>query len=169
MKKCYKCQIEKSFSEFYKCKTWKDGYDQICITCTKKAHDNPKVRKQKKKYRLAHVEHYNQMSREWKMNNPERFKKLGRELHLRKKFGLTPEQYIKMLETQSGKCYLCGRNNPGNKRIKNFDIDHNKRTGQIRKLLCHPCNSAIGLLNEDTILLNKIIVYLKEHEISEGA
>ena len=41
------------------------------------------------------------------------------------------------------------------------NIDHNHETGEIRGILCHKCNTGIGLLNDDQELLKKAITYLE--------
>ena len=40
-------------------------------------------------------------------------------------------------------------------------IDHNHKTGVIRGVLCRNCNSALGLFQDDTEILEKAIRYLK--------
>ena len=53
MKTCTKCKIEKEFSEFYKDKTKKDGYNSGCKSCYKQYNlENPEKRIQ---YRLENL------------------------------------------------------------------------------------------------------------------
>lgn len=40
-------------------------------------------------------------------------------------------------------------------------VDHCHKTGRIRGLLCHNCNRALGLLQDDVGVLRKAIGYLK--------
>ncbi len=40
-------------------------------------------------------------------------------------------------------------------------VDHDHTTGEVRGLLCHNCNRAIGLLREDPERLRRAIEYLE--------
>lgn len=51
-------------------------------------------------------------------------------------------------------CELCG----GKTRIA---YDHDHKTGKHRGWLCMKCNTALGLVNDDIKLLQKMIDYLK--------
>lgn len=64
-----------------------------------------------------------------------------------KKYGITPEDYDRMLKEQGG-CAICGATEPGG-RGKNFHVDHCHSTGRVRGLLCHHCNVGIGMLREN--------------------
>jgi len=52
-------------------------------------------------------------------------------------YGLTPEDYQKLLDAQDGVCAICGRAPKKNK----FNVDHCHRTHRIRALLCVNCNT----------------------------
>lgn len=74
-------------------------------------------------------------------------------------YNVTKEFLIELYNSQEGKCAICGQK-PSTKR--GLHIDHCHTTGKVRGLLCHGCNTAIGLLKEDTELMTKAINYLKE-------
>ena len=74
------------------------------------------------------------------------------------KYGLTPEAYIKMYESQDGKCAICGLE-PTTQR--GLHIDHCHETNIVRGLLCHSCNIAIGNFKDSKDLLIKAINYLE--------
>jgi hypothetical protein len=89
-------------------------------------------------------------------NRDKRLKKL-REIHLRNKFGLTPDEYDRMLEAQGGVCALCESSpTPG----ISLHVDHDHGTGEIRGLLCVRCNNALGLFREDADLLKRAARYV---------
>ena len=74
----------------------------------------------------------------------------------RKEYGIGINQYKTMLAEQDGKCFLCGAEH-----WRNLAVDHNHTTGKIRRLLCTHCNMALGLLNDDPVLLQKCIDYVQ--------
>lgn len=59
---------------------------------------------------------------------------------LREKFGITVEQYDRMLAAQDGACAICGK--PPT-RIA-LAVDHCHETGVVRALLCTTCNTMLG-------------------------
>ena len=78
---------------------------------------------------------------------------------LKKKYGITLEQYNQMFTNQNGNCAICGRNQSEFK--TSLNIDHCHKTNKIRGLLCSNCNTALGLFNDDNVLLQKAINYNK--------
>lgn len=74
-------------------------------------------------------------------------------------YGLTKEQYDRMVEASNNTCYLCG--GPPNLSKSRLCIDHCKETGIVRGLLCTTCNLGIGNLKHDTDLLRKSAEYLE--------
>ena len=72
-------------------------------------------------------------------------------------YGLTPEKYaeVRLIEH----CQICGSTESRNGKLA---IDHDHSTGEFRGMLCHKCNMAIGLLNDDVEVLSKAIDYLKQ-------
>jgi hypothetical protein len=76
-----------------------------------------------------------------------------------KQYGLTLEDFNKLLIAQDGKCAICGTTNPGGNGT-NFAVDHNHKTGQLRALLCQKCNHSLGLMQESKENLNRAADYL---------
>lgn len=50
---------------------------------------------------------------------------------------------------------------------KTLHMDHNHSTNKARGFLCHKCNSAVGLLNDDPNLFKLAAKYLKKYEKKE--
>lgn len=74
-------------------------------------------------------------------------------------YGVSSAALMAMLETQQGRCAICG-DLPKRKRLA---FDHCHKTGKPRAFLCHPCNGALGLFRDDPELLRKAIAYLRLH------
>jgi len=51
-------------------------------------------------------------------------------------------------DKQGNECAICGINGNDTSKGKLY-VDHCHVTGRIRKLLCHHCNTGIGLMNDD--------------------
>ena len=81
---------------------------------------------------------------------------------IKKVFGITFDDYNRMLKSQNNRCAICNSTATGNRRHKNLNVDHCHTTGKVRGLLCHGCNSGIGSMKDDVKLLEKAIAYLKE-------
>ncbi len=84
-----------------------------------------------------------------------------RKMNWKKNYGLTPKEYFNLLQSQGGTCAICHRPASQTSTKKFLHVDHDHTTGQVRGLLCHSCNTAIGLLAEDPAILTRIAEYLK--------
>lgn len=89
--------------------------------------------------------------------------------NLRRTFGpdFGFEQYAEMAEAQDNLCAISGVaetaiGNAGER--KHLAVDHNHETGAIRQLLTTRCNTGIGLLGDDPMMLAKAILYLAKHD-----
>lgn len=80
--------------------------------------------------------------KEYRLAHPEKIARASRRYNLKKKFGLSEQAYLDMLETQHYRCAICG----GKKKERELAVDHDHKTGQIRGLLCAPCNVSLGRL-----------------------
>lgn len=81
--------------------------------------------------------------------------------NLKRQYGLTPDDYIKMSTEQDNKCYICGEVNKFGPWRDKLVVDHCHETGKVRKLLCDKCNKGLGQFNDDPRLLEKAANYLK--------
>ena len=73
------------------------------------------------------------------------------------KYGLTVEQYNKLLTEQNNCCKTCDSELDMG---KHTHIDHCHNTGEVRSILCAPCNQALGLLKEDASTMQRMIDYV---------
>lgn len=83
----------------------------------------------------------------------------NRRSNLLRRFGLTEDDYLQMLEAQGGRCAICGTDTPGTAGV--FAVDHDHTTGAVRGLLCRGCNIGIGNLGDDVERLRRAIEYLQ--------
>ncbi len=67
------------------------------------------------------------------------------------KYEIRASDYELMFREQEGCCAICRKKAPKGKRL---DIDHDHETGEVRGLLCGPCNRMLGLAydNQETLL-----------------
>ena len=105
-------------------------------------------------YYLKHKEKIRQKEKEKYHKN----KEPSRTVHLKSKYGLTPEKWQEMFDAQQGCCAICQKHQSEFRR--KLDTDHCHETGKIRGLLCENCNKAIGLFSNNPSLCNKAMEYL---------
>lgn len=74
-----------------------------------------------------------------------------------RKFGMSIDDYHRLLEAQGGKCYICKKTFTANRPPHR---DHNHATGEVRGLLCSHCNTTLGYLHEDAEWLRNAFHYL---------
>lgn len=77
--------------------------------------------------------------------------------HLRRvsEYGLTFEAFTVMLDAQQGRCAICREEFDGEP-----DVDHDHKTRKVRGLLCHHCNTGLGLFRDNVTRLARAIEYL---------
>jgi hypothetical protein len=87
------------------------------------------------------------------------------ENRLQREFGITIEQYYEILRRQQFCCAICHNELTGKICC---DHDHSLSIKKIRGLLCHNCNSAIGLLREKEEIILSAIEYLNKTRGGKG-
>lgn len=76
--------------------------------------------------------------------------------HIKSTYGLTLDQYDRMLDNQNGVCAICGQPEI----MRRLAVDHDHETGKVRGLLCTQCNFKLGIL-EDEDFVSRATEYLK--------
>lgn len=82
-----------------------------------------------------------------------------RRAHLKKAYGITPEDFDMMVSQRDGKCDICLKI-PKTK----LCVDHCHTTLKIRGLLCRGCNIAIGLLLDCPESMNRAMEYINANK-----
>lgn len=80
--------------------------------------------------------------------------------HLRRRYGITLEQFEELYAKQEGKCALCERKEE--EFYRKLHVDHNHVTGEIRGLLCNHCNHWLVGKHRDGDLLRKMADYIDQ-------
>lgn len=88
-------------------------------------------------------------------------KKRVRGYSLKRKYGVSRSRFDSMLMAQDGVCAVCHRLNTFGRELC---VDHNHKTGRVRGLLCHRCNTAIGFFGDDSNVIARAISYLAKHD-----
>lgn len=140
-------------------------------------HRDELIKSQTERY-LKNKDKYNERKRQYYRENAERIReerKLYRKTNgdkcrlyliknkdrirnnrLKREYGITLEQYKKMLKDQNECCALCKNKRP-------LRVDHDHRTGKVRGLLCDKCNLSLGLLEENEVAIENIKTYLTKY------
>ncbi len=96
----------------------------------------------------------------WRHVNADRNKRQKRGASLRRYYGMTHDEYDRMVADQAGVCAICGH-----PPIKgDLNVDHDHVTGRIRQLLCGPCNRGLGQFFENPEVLAAAAAYLRRHK-----
>lgn len=190
MKKCTKCLEDKPRSEFYKDNKAKDGLRSDCKSCAQdkskqyylknkdrvieasqqwSRENKDRVSESSKRYYLKNKDRIYERRRAWRLENKDEFATQQREY----KYKMSGEQYQKLLEEQDYVCAICGKANANGQDLY-VDHDHSCCSGSkscgkcIRGLLCHKCNSALGLFDDSIESLNKAVEYRKKYSRKEN-
>lgn len=109
---------------------------------------------QSARYRLHGSVVYNRKLYKKEYDNRPESKILARKAHLLRQYNLNYSTYLDLLNKQNNLCSIC-------KQEKQLYVDHNHETGEVRGLLCHKCNSGIGMLEDNPELTQRATEYLK--------
>jgi hypothetical protein len=169
MKRCKKCGEQKPFEEFYRAAGTRDGYRGDCKACNLAAKHDRYVADPERE--IARVKRWQQDNAD-RLNAYRRRRRLEPQVklreragHLKRKYGMTLEDYDRMLEAQGGGCAICGR--PPREDIS-LHVDHDHVTGRVRGLLCFACNNTLGDFKDDPARLYAAAEYLtKDVDLDE--
>lgn len=128
------------------------------------------------KWKRENRERVNKQVAQDKINNPEKYDKWRKDYYERNNkeintraicryHGLEVESYEAMFEAQNNQCAICGKEETRKLKgtVMRLCVDHDHRTGKIRALLCHDCNSGLGKFYDSPDLLTKAAIYLMDY------
>ena len=84
-----------------------------------------------------------------------RAKYYKRHENLRRVLKISDVEYNTLIEKSQGRCAVC------NKAVERLCIDHCHDTNKVRGMLCHNCNTALGLVGDSVETLSNLIRYLE--------
>lgn len=82
---------------------------------------------------------------------------VGWKLQIR--YGIDADEYDRLLRSQGGTCAICHQAPQDSPLV----VDHCHTGGQVRGLLCSPCNTAIGLLKDNPSVITRAATYVESH------
>ncbi len=161
MKRCRICNETKPLDAFYPMRGMRDGYRNECKRCNLArrkaayaANPRPTIERAQA-WRDANPERYAENQRRYKTTID--YPATMRAAHLKRKYGITPEEYDARLAEQGVGCAVCGRPpKPG----KSLHVDHDHETGYVRGLLCFSCNAALGHFQDDLDRIDAALIYV---------
>lgn len=134
---CTSCAQKKFNFDFKKEKRSPTGYASLCKEC-----------------------HSKKQGLRYKENKPEYVAK-ERRIKTLAAYGLTLEDYDRMLKEQEYKCCVCGIEEKYATKQR-FHVDHDHETGKVRGLLCGHCNKGLGLFRDSSSFLKNAAKYLEK-------
>jgi hypothetical protein len=173
MKNCsnVKCnQINPQASNaYYKSKRAKDGLQSICKYCqcekTKQWFMKNKeyvATKRKERWEKSDKAFETQKAKEWGQKNPNKL----RHYNLKRKYGISLEDYKLILGQQNGVCKICKKPeiaiDSKNFKLRDLAVDHCHVSNKVRGLLCTNCNQGLGCFMDNIDYLKIAIKYLEE-------
>jgi hypothetical protein len=93
----------------------------------------------------------------------------GRDLILRRKYGIRIGEFDELMKIQNGVCGICesSKSLDRNGNQARLCVDHDHQTGAVRGLLCSTCNSALGLFKDDARLLTRALMWIGQNELPD--
>lgn len=135
MKSCSRCREEKPITGFYRNRSQPDGHSHYCKPCCNEVtRSHPKA------------------------------SEYARRTNLKRRYGITVEEFDALLEQQNGGCAVCGEMDH-DELGRRLAVDHDHDTKRVRGLLCQRCNRAVGLLKDNPELALRMSRYLTEEVI----
>ena len=135
-KMCTRCGDEKSLDFYYRNKSAKDGRGVYCKPC------------------------WQAYMKERKIAEPETYRRSTKTMNLRKKYGMSLEDFENMRREQGWACAICDMVVESESQLC---VDHDHETGAVRSLLCFSCNGKLGAI-EDAEWRIRAEAYLILHE-----
>lgn len=149
-RRCSKCNKSKYLKQFAKRNDRPNGTQSRCKKCFKKY--SLKLTKQRQLGKRK--EAYREYNRKYYYTPQGKAKAKRANLSM---YGLTLEQWERMLRKQKKRCAICRQV------MQPPYTDHDHKRHVLRELLCGLCNCLLGFAKDDTRTLRRAIKYLIKH------
>lgn len=113
--------------------------------------------------RAAKAEERRSKNAEWRDANRDHVNSRAKLAYMKRKYGLTPQQYRDLMASNGGRCWICGMTESTG-RSTELGVDHCHSTGKVRGVLCFACNTSIGKLGDTVEGLRRALAYLEAFE-----
>lgn len=131
---CTSCGKNYPLSHFrYRMRFESEFYERRCRTCNQE--DNAR----------------------WRRQNMQKSQELSQRYRVRSAYGADGLELLDRI-LAGAPCDACGA--PAVEGRRRHHIDHDHSTGEVRGILCHGCNTALGLLEEDVERMQRLIRYI---------
>lgn len=131
------CKKTKPVARFHKSTLTKSGYSSYCSPCKYEAN------KRSNEKRLT--------------DNRVKFLNQRKNWHLKQMYGISLDEYNRLLEIQNGVCAICFKS--ANARM--LAVDHCHKSKKVRGLLCEKCNRGIGMFHDNPQTIISAAKYLE--------
>lgn len=168
MKTCRLCGETKPYSDFYAFAQMRDGYRSECKVCNlaakaRRHRENPtSARERARRWNRENRDRYEETQQRYRDSGKKSIS--NRKSYLKRKYGLTLEQYDAMLAAQGGVCAICKKPPRGDYVLH---VDHDHGDGRIRGLLHFTCNNLLGDAEDDPTVLREAADYLEGLDTEE--
>lgn len=83
------------------------------------------------------------------------------------RYNISLEEYEMMLDWQGNRCAICAVSFD-TLESKDIHVDHDHETGDVRGILCYPCNSAVERLDNVPGWAHNALRYLAKEDASDS-
>lgn len=142
-KTCVACDLEKSIDNFWASCQVNGGISNQCKQCA------------------------GQASTRWRQRDKVHARNVIQNGIRRRRYGIDEQTFLLMLDAQGRGCAICRCELDPSSNTRKIHVDHDHATGRVRGILCHGCNSALGLLKEDVAIFAAAIRYLRRYSCDE--
>lgn len=157
-KQCFTCKEPKPPDSFNKDKHKKDGLDSSCRPCRLDIRRVNKIKNKDKP--CASCGHPKRSPGQTVCRDCNSIKSAM------SNYQITRDEVISLRAKDH--CDACGRSKDEAATERGFHIDHCHDGGYVRGVLCHYCNTALGLLLDDPIRIEKLKMYINRVNYDES-